>query len=59
MELEAENRGTTIYLPGQTVPMFPSVISEDLCSLTPNIDKLAVTMFIDFDSAGNILDYEV
>ncbi|MCF0229936.1 MAG: RNB domain-containing ribonuclease, partial [Parasporobacterium sp.] len=59
LELEAENRGTTIYLPGQTVPMFPSVISEELCSLTPNIDKLAVTMFIDFDSAGNILDYEV
>ena len=59
LELEAKNRGTTIYLPGQTVPMFPSVISEEICSLTPNIDKLAVTMFIDFDSAGNIIDYEV
>lgn len=56
---EAENRGTTIYLPGKTIPMFPSVVSEEFCSLIPNMDKLAVTMFIDFDSNGNIMDYEV
>ena len=59
LALEAKNRGTTIYLPGQTVPMFPSVVSEELCSLTPNLDKLTVTMFIDFDYEGNIIDYEV
>lgn len=57
--IEAEKRGTTIYLPGQAIPMFPQIISEQLCSLNADADKKTVTMFINFDFDGNILGYEV
>ena len=56
---EAEKRGTTIYLPGGSVPMFPEYLSQDLCSLNADSDKRAISMFIDYDREGNILGYEV
>lgn len=56
---EAENRGTTIYFPGYSIPMFPGYISEQVCSLNPDSDKKAVTMFIDFSPDGKIIGYEV
>ena len=59
LSAEAEKRGTTFYFPGYTIPMFPSAISEQLCSLTAGADKKTITMFIDFDPDGNILNYEV
>ena len=56
---EALNRGTTVYLPGRSVPMLPAYISEKNCSLTAGTDKRAVSMIIHFDSDGNIKSYEV
>ena len=59
MEIEAESMGTTIYFPGYSIPMFPGYISEQTCSLNPDSDKKAVTMFIDFAPDGKIIGYEV
>lgn len=41
LDREAEKRGTSIYLVDRTIPMLPEVLSNDLCSLNPNEEKLA------------------
>lgn len=41
IEKEAQKRATSVYLVDRTIPMLPEVLSNDLCSLNPNEDKLA------------------
>lgn len=59
LDQSATERGTTIYFPGYSVPMFPPEISHNLCSLTPDTDKRAVSVMIRYDLEGNLLSYEV
>lgn len=56
---EACNRTTSIYPPNGVVPMLPNVLSDVVCSLNPNEDKLTKTFMIDIDFNGNILDYQI
>lgn len=56
---EAEKRGRSIYLPGTTVPMFPSVVCEHLGSLNPGVDRPAMTVLIDIDKDGNSSSVDV
>lgn len=56
---EAELRGTTIYFPGYTIPMFPAAISERGCSLNAGSDKRTVSILIDLDWNGNVLKYAI
>ena len=51
---EAQNRGTSIYLVDRTIPMLPEVLSNDVCSLNPNEDKLAFSAIFELDSYGKI-----
>jgi ribonuclease R len=53
IDVEAEARGTSIYLVDRTVPMLPEVLSNDLCSLNPNEDKLAFSAVFVFDKNGS------
>ena len=52
---EAKNRGFSVYLVDRTIPMLPEVLSNDLCSLNPNEDKLAFSAVFEIDSAGKVL----
>ncbi|MGM0568550.1 MAG: RNB domain-containing ribonuclease, partial [Elusimicrobiota bacterium] len=52
IEKEAFERGTSVYLPGKVVPMLPEKISNDLCSLVPGKDRLAVSVFMNIDGHG-------
>lgn len=52
---EAKERATSIYLVDRTIPMQPEVLSNDLCSLNPNEDKVAFSLVFDMDSEGNVL----
>jgi ribonuclease R len=49
LDREAEKRGNSAYFPDRVVPMLPEAISNDLCSLKPNVDRpcLAVEMIVD------------
>lgn len=59
LDNEALSRGTSIYLPHQTIPMLPKVLSNDLCSLNPNTDRHTVSVLIDLDENGSVTDYSI
>ena len=52
LDREAYDRGTSIYFPGRVIPMLPERLSNDLCSLVPGRDRLAMTAILDFDHEG-------
>ena len=53
LDQEALERGTSVYLVDRTIPMLPRVLSDDLCSLLPNVDRLTMSAVITFDKTGN------
>ncbi len=52
IDQEAYARGTSIYFPGRVIPMLPERLSNDLCSLVPDKDRLTVSAILDFDRSG-------
>lgn len=58
IDREAFERGTSLYLPGLTVPMLPEILSNDLCSLMPNVDRLALSCFMIIRD-GRIIDHHL
>jgi ribonuclease R len=50
-ELEAFRRGTSVYVPGAVEPMLPQALSNEACSLKPEVDRLAVTVELEMDGA--------
>ena len=56
LDKEAYRRGTSVYLVDRTVPMLPEKLSNNMCSLRPNEDRLAFAAVFDMDLRGNISD---
>ena len=56
LDKEAIERATSVYLVDRTIPMLPEVLSNNLCSLKPNEDRLAVSAVFTLDSDANIKD---
>ena len=56
IDLEAQERGTSIYLVDRVIPMLPEVLSNDLCSLRPNEDRLSFSAVFHMDTEGTIHD---
>jgi ribonuclease R len=50
-ELEAFRRGTSVYVPGAVEPMLPQALSNEACSLKPDVDRLAVTVEMEMQGA--------
>ena len=55
---DAYLRGTSLYLPGLTVPMLPECLSNNLCSLMPDVDRLAMSLFMDIEN-GRVADHHL
>ena len=55
LEKEAINRATSVYLVDRTVPMLPEKLSNNLCSLRPDEDKLCFSVVFEMDADANIL----
>ncbi|MBI5139297.1 ribonuclease R [Candidatus Nomurabacteria bacterium] len=56
LDLEARRRATSVYLVDRTIPMLPEVLSNDLCSLVPNKDRLTMSAVFIMDKNGNVKD---
>jgi ribonuclease R len=59
LDEEARLRGTSVYFPDRAVPMLPAELSTDLCSLRPNLDRLALSCLMEIDHQGEVLGYEI
>jgi ribonuclease R len=56
---EARRRGCTIYLPDRAIPMLPSALAADLCSLVPERDRYCLCVIAQLDKHGRVREFEV
>jgi ribonuclease R len=59
IEQEAEKRATSIYLVDRTIPMLPERLSNGLCSLRPNEDKLCFSVIFQIDEFATVKNYNI
>jgi ribonuclease R len=59
LDAEAQSRGCTIYLPDRAIPMLPSGLAADLCSLLPEKERYCLAVRFTMDRRGEIVKYDV
>lgn len=59
LDIEAYNRGTSIYMPGRVVPMLPENLSNGICSLVPNQERLTISCDMEIDPSGKVVKYTI
>jgi ribonuclease R len=57
LDIEALRRGTSVYLVDRVVPMLPHILSSDVCSLRPDVERAAVSLFVTLDEKGQPRDH--
>ncbi|MBI2818424.1 MAG: RNB domain-containing ribonuclease [Acidobacteria bacterium] len=58
LDRDARLRGTSVYFPDRAVPMLPEELSNGICSLKPHQDRLTLSVIVELDGDGEVLDVE-
>lgn len=58
LDTEAHQRGTSVYFPSQVVPMLPEILSNGLCSLNPQVDRLCMVCEMTISASGKLTGYK-
>jgi ribonuclease R len=58
LDAESFERGNSVYFPHKVVPMLPETISNGLCSLNPNVERLCMACEMNVNPLGELLDYK-
>jgi ribonuclease R len=59
LDEEALLRGTSVYFPERAIPMLPERLSNDICSLKPQVDRLTMSTLIEVNRNGRVVDYRL
>lgn len=59
LDREAWRRGTSVYFVQHVIPMLPERLSNELCSLRPDEDKLTYSVIMELDSSGQVHNYDI